>query len=151
MLLLLIQHQTSVGLQGPSVWKFPGDSAVTRNIFTIINLYVIMLLRSPCKRTNQAGETFCCKATLRNRFPSCRRVRSCKRLPSGQLLQSWLVFSELCRFLLAFGGCISFWRNSWHRFSILSFFFLDFSVYFHMNLDISSIYFVWYINYMSNI
>merc|ERR1712183_37471 len=37
---------------------------------------------SPCKRTNSAGQTFCCKATLRNRFPSCRRVKSCQRLSS---------------------------------------------------------------------
>merc|ERR1739847_242767 len=35
---------------------------------------------SPCKRTNKAGQSFCCEATLKNRFPSCRRVKNCQRL-----------------------------------------------------------------------
>ena len=41
-----------------------------------------MSFSSPCLRTNEAGQSFCCEATLRNRFPSCRRVGNCQRLQS---------------------------------------------------------------------
>jgi len=47
----------------------------------------------PCRRSNTAGQTFCCEATLRNRFPSCRRVKNCKKLPSGSANQ---VAQESC-------------------------------------------------------
>merc|ERR1719411_1848163 len=42
---------------------------------------------SPCKRTNRDGQSFCCEATLRNRSPSCRRVKNCKRLSSDSVDQ----------------------------------------------------------------
>jgi len=48
----------------------------------------------PCQRSNEAGQTFCCEATFRNRFPSCRRVKNCKVLQSGSANQ---VAQESCK------------------------------------------------------
>jgi len=48
----------------------------------------------PCRRSNEAGQTFCCEATFRNRFPSCRKVKNCKVLQSGSANQ---VAQESCK------------------------------------------------------
>jgi len=84
-ILLLVNYQDIKQLPQEAIFSVgtpPTHLSAIAGTRSFINPGRVCSNTSPCKRTNQAGETLCCEATLRNRFPSCRRVRSCQRLSS---------------------------------------------------------------------